>query len=110
MKLNSTADVYAKGVGETLTYLELPSLLWRNIRTNNILERLNREIRRRNTGCWQLPGRRIGPDACLRQAETPRIEGMGTKRHLNMKHLYELEKENELKREQEKIGKKGNVA
>lgn len=33
-----------------------------------------------------------------------------TKRYLNMKHLYELEKENELKREQENIGKKGNVA
>ena len=34
----------------------------------------------------------------------------GTKRHLNTKHLYELEKENELKREQENIGKKGSVA
>ena len=34
----------------------------------------------------------------------------GTKRYLNMKHLYEMEKENELKREQEKDGKKGNVA
>ena len=31
----------------------------------------------------------------------------GTKRYLNMKHLYEMEKENELKREQEKDG---NVA
>ena len=34
----------------------------------------------------------------------------GTKRYLNMKHLYEMEKENELKREQEKDGKNGNVA
>ena len=33
-----------------------------------------------------------------------------SKRNLNMKPLYELEKENELKREQENIGKKGNVA
>jgi len=31
----------------------------------------------------------------------------GAKRYLNMKHLYEMEKENELKREQEKDG---NVA
>ena len=34
----------------------------------------------------------------------------GTKRNLNMKHLYEKEKENELKREKEKDGKNGNVA
>lgn len=55
MKLNSAADMYAKGVGETLTYLEFPSQHWRNIRTNNILERLNREIRRRTrvVGCLQ---------------------------------------------------------
>lgn len=33
--------------------------------------------------------------------------GWGTKRYLNMKPLYEMEKENELKREQEKDG---NVA
>ena len=29
----------------------------------------------------------------------------GTKRYLNMKHLYEQEKENELRRELERIGK-----
>lgn len=29
MKLNSAADMYAKGVGETLTYLEFPSQHWR---------------------------------------------------------------------------------
>ena len=55
MKLNSAADVYAKGVMETLTYLDFPHEHWRSIRTNNILERLNREIRRRTrvVGCLQ---------------------------------------------------------
>ena len=55
MKLNSAADMYAKEVGETLTYLEFPCQHWRNIRTNNILERLNWEIRRRTRviGCLQ---------------------------------------------------------
>lgn len=47
MRQNSAADVYAKGVRETLTYLGFPREHWLNIRTNNILERLNREIRRR---------------------------------------------------------------
>ena len=59
MKLNSAADVYAKGVRETLTYLGFPHEHWRNIRTNNILERLNREIRRRrawSAGCRNILG------------------------------------------------------
>ena len=34
----------------------------------------------------------------------------GAKRYLNMKHLYELEKENELRRELERNGKNEIVA
>ncbi|WP_308602763.1 IS256 family transposase [uncultured Fibrobacter sp.] len=110
MKLSSAADVYAKGVGETLTYLEFPHEHWRNIRTNNILERLNREIRRRTrvVGCFP-DGESALMLVCARLRHVASKE-WGTKRYLNMKHLYELEKENELKREQEKHGKKVNVA
>ena len=55
MGLKSAADLYRKGVMETLTYLDFPHEHWRSIRTNNILERLNREIRRRTrvVGCLQ---------------------------------------------------------
>jgi transposase-like protein len=110
MKLNSAADMYAKGVGETLTYLEFPSQHWRNIRTNNILERLNREIRRRTrvVGCFP-DGESALMLVCARLRHVASKE-WGTKRYLNMKHLYEQEKENELKRELEKSRKKGNVA
>ena len=70
MKLNSAADVYAKGVAETLTYLEFPREHWRNIRTNNILERLNREIRRRTRVVgWLQKHPRLGYEntqACFR--------------------------------------------
>lgn len=110
MKLNSAADVYAKGVGETLTYLDFPGQHWRNIRTNNILERLNREIRRRTrvVGCFP-DGESALMLVCARLRHVASKE-WGTKRYLNMKHLYEQEKESELKRELEKHGKKGNVA
>ena len=55
MGLKSAAELYRKGVAETLTYLDFPHEHWRSIRTNNILERLNREIRRRTrvVGCLQ---------------------------------------------------------
>lgn len=36
----------ANGIGETLSYYNLPVEHWRCLRTNNPLERLMREIRR----------------------------------------------------------------
>lgn len=34
------------GIEETLTFMEFPSQHWSRIRTNNMLERVNREIKR----------------------------------------------------------------
>ena len=41
-------------IEETLTYCDYPSEHWTRIRTNNVIERLNREIRRRTrvVGCF----------------------------------------------------------
>ena len=39
--------VYVDGIEETLTYCDFPSEYWTRIRTNNVIERRNREIRRR---------------------------------------------------------------
>ena len=48
-KLKAAANCLREGVGETTTYLldEFPDGHRRRIRTNNMIERLNREIRRR---------------------------------------------------------------
>ena len=43
----SAAKVVRGGYAETLAYCEMPREHWRRIRTNNVIERLNREIRRR---------------------------------------------------------------
>lgn len=47
-------EMYLAGVEETLTYCGFPSEHWIRIRTNNVMERLNREIRRRTrvVGCF----------------------------------------------------------
>ena len=47
-RLKAAANCLREGVGETTTYLldEFPDGHRRRIRTNNMIERLNREIRR----------------------------------------------------------------
>ena len=47
MKLTSAAKKVEDGIEETLTYMDFPSQHWTRIRTNNTIERLNREIKRR---------------------------------------------------------------
>ena len=47
MGLREAAKVVRDGYAETLTYTRFPREHWRRIRTNNAIERLNREIRRR---------------------------------------------------------------
>ena len=46
-KLPKAAELIEEYVGETLTYYEFPDIHWTKLRTNNPLERLMREIRRR---------------------------------------------------------------
>ena len=47
MKLRDAAEIVRKGVADTFAYYAFPSTHWRQIRTNNPLERIIREIRRR---------------------------------------------------------------
>lgn len=47
MKLPEAAKKVEDSIVETLTYMEFPYEHWLRIQTNNVFERLNREIRRR---------------------------------------------------------------
>lgn len=47
MRLKEAAKVVRDGYAETLAYCGMPREHWRRIRTNNAIERLNRETRRR---------------------------------------------------------------
>ena len=47
MKLGKASEIVASGSAETLSFMSFPRSHWRKIRTNNPLERLMREIRRR---------------------------------------------------------------
>ena len=55
MKLRAAAELVEQKVAETLTYYAYPSTHWRQLRTNNPLERIIREIRRRTRVVGAFP-------------------------------------------------------
>ena len=55
MKLKEAAKKVEDGIEETLTYCDFPSEHWTRIRTNNVIERLNREIRSRTRVVGSFP-------------------------------------------------------
>jgi len=55
MKLGKAAEIVENGIEETLSYMDFPQTHWRKIRTNNPLERLMREIRRRTRVVGAFP-------------------------------------------------------
>ena len=76
---------------KTLTYTDFPSEHWTRIRTNNVLERLNREICRRTRVVDCFPDGnsvRMLVYARLRHAAGTQ---WGNKKYMNKKHLEALE-------------------
>ena len=55
MKLGEAAKIVEEGADETLAYMGFPREHWTRIRTNNMLERLMREIRRRTRVVGAFP-------------------------------------------------------
>jgi transposase-like protein len=55
MKLRKAADMVAEGAHETLAYYHFPEQHWRRIRTNNPMERIMCEIRRRTRVVGSFP-------------------------------------------------------
>ena len=96
MKLSKAAAKVREGIEETLTYYQFPLEHRRQIRTNNPMERIMREIRRRSrvVGCF--------PDGnsalMLAAARLRHIAGTrwGTRRYMNMGRLREFKQEQEV--------------
>ena len=96
MKLNKAADKLFDGVAETLTYMDFPEEHWKKIRTNNIIERLNREIRRRTRVIGTFPdGESALMLVCARLRHVVGTQ-WGSKKYMDMKHLYGCDAENVL--------------
>ena len=87
MKLKEAAKKVEDGIEETLTYCDFPSEHWTRIRTNNVIERLNREIRRRTRVVGSFPdGNSALMLVCARLRHVAGAQ-WGNKKYMNMKHL-----------------------
>ncbi len=87
MKLKEAAAKIENGVEETLAYADFPFEHWTRIRTNNVIERLNREIRRRTRVVGTFPdGNSALMLVCARLRHVAGTQ-WGNKKYMNMKHL-----------------------
>jgi len=87
MKLKEAAKKVEDGIEETLTYTNFPFEHWLKIRTNNAIERVNREIRRRTrvVGCFP-DGNSALMLVCARLRYVAGSQ-WGNKMYMSMKHL-----------------------
>ena len=93
MKLTAAAKKIETGIDETLTYMDYPAQHWNKIKTTNLIERVNREIKRRTRVIGAFPdGQSALMLVCARLRYVSGTD-WGAKRYLNMQHLFELEKE-----------------
>ena len=90
MKLPEAARKVEDGIEKTLTYCGFPSEHWTRNRTNNVIERLNREIRHRTrvVGCFP-DGNSALMLVCARLRHVAGTQ-WGNKKYMNMKHLEVL--------------------
>jgi putative transposase len=90
-KMSKAADIVEQMVQQTLTYYAFPDIHWQKIRTNNPLERITREIRRRTRVVGAFPD----GQSCLNlaAARLRYIAGSAwsAKRYMNMRPLYQMQ-------------------
>lgn len=88
-RLTRAADLIEESIGETLTYYGFPDSHWRKIRTNNPLERIMKEIRRRTRVVGAFPD----GQSCLNLAAA-RLRHIAAgkwsaQKYINMAPLYQ---------------------
>lgn len=92
LKLSKAAGLVRASVAETLAYMAFPREHGRSLRTNNMLERLLREVRRRTRVVGAFPD---GQSAVMLTAARLRhVAGTkwGTRRYLDMDRLHAEER------------------
>ena len=85
LRLERAARVVSEGYEETLSYYDFPSAHWRHVRTNNPLERLNREIRRRTRVVGSFPDGHAALMLVSARLRYMAGQRWGTQRYLSMR-------------------------
>ena len=89
MRLAAASKCVREGVVETLTYTRFPMRNWRRIRTNNAIERLNREIRRRTRVVGTFPDGRSALMLVTARLKYVADSEWGSRRYLDVSLLDE---------------------
>ena len=85
-----------ESVTETLTYMTFPHEHWLKIRSNNAIERLNREIRRRTRVVGAFPDAHSALMLVCARLRYMENSLWGEKLYLNMKHLDAMDLNEEM--------------
>jgi transposase-like protein len=96
MRLSNAAKTLRDGVDQTLTYYRFPREHRRRIRTNNALERIIREIRRRTRVVGAFPDGQSALMLCAARLRHIAGSKWGQKRYLNMSLLKDQELEEQI--------------
>ncbi len=91
MKLLKAVQKAQNGIEETLTYMDFPPQHWTRLRTNNTIERLNREIKRRTKVIGAFPdGQSALMLVCARLRHVAASE-WSSRCYMNMDYLIQAE-------------------
>ena len=93
MKLGAAAKVVEESIEETLTYYAFPSQHWLKIRTNNPMERLLKEARRRTKVVGAFPDGHSALMLVTARLRHVSATQWGTRKYMNMKLLKEMDRE-----------------
>jgi transposase-like protein len=96
MKLKEAAKKVEDSVNETLTYMDFPREHRLKIRSNNVIERLNREIRRRTRVVGAFPDGQSALMLVCARLRYMEDSLWGTKVYLNMNHLDAMDLDHEM--------------
>ena len=91
MRLHEAAKKVEQGIDETLTYMSFPSQHWLKIRTNNVIERMNREIRRRTRVVGTFPDGKSALMLVCARLRYVSGKDWGCKRYMSMKCFDEAD-------------------
>jgi len=93
MRLGKAAGLVEEAIEETLTYYRFPDNHWIRIRTNNPMERIIREIRRRTRVVGAFPDGQSAVMLCAARLRHIAGTKWGTHRYLNMETLKQQQLE-----------------
>ena len=93
MRLPTAAKCFTAGVNETLSYMSFPREHWVRLRSNNMLERIMKEIRRRTRVVGAFPDGQSPLMLVAARLRHVSATKWGTRRYLDMDRLVDMDRD-----------------